>query len=175
MASGRLKCFFLKVVSIFLLLWPQFSILMLENKRNWKSMECISRGNHSYCRNTFKLTICRESDLLDFKDWDFTPSSALFQVFPIDPETRIYVRQVRDVVFSTVRPVPFKYKAYLVAVSSGVLTEILDLKTSASESEAFIEFIAGNKILPNSVLLSHRYGGHHVCDPTKIGVHGLQP
>ncbi|XP_068737750.1 protein adenylyltransferase SelO-like isoform X2 [Montipora capricornis] len=160
MASGRLKCFFFKVVSIFLLLWPQFSILRLENKRHWKSMECISRGNDSYCRNTFKLTICRESDLLDFKDWHFTPSSALFQVFPIDPETKSYVRQVRDVVFSTVRPVPFKYKAYLVAVSSGVLTEILDLKTSTSESEAFIEFIAGNKILPNSILLSHRYGGH---------------
>ena len=79
------------------------------------------------------------------------------------PERRNYVRQVRDAVFSCVRPVPLKYKPSLIAVSSEVLTELLDLKMSGAISQAFVEFIAGNKILPNSVLLSHRYGGHQVC------------
>ena len=90
-------------------------------------------------------------------------SSVLLKVLPVDAEKRNYVRQVRDAVFSVVRPVPLKYKPSLIAVSSEVLTEILDLKMSGAVSQAFVEFIAGNKILPNSVLLSHRYGGHQVC------------
>lgn len=89
--------------------------------------------------------------------------SLLLQVFPVDKETRNYVRQVPGVVFSTVRPVPLKHKPYLVAISNEVITDILDLKTtSVSESPTFVEFVAGNKILPKAVLLSHRYGGHQV-------------
>ena len=90
------------------------------------------------------------------------PSSVLLQTFPVDQETKNYVRRVQGAVFSTVRPVPLKYKPHLVAVSSEVLTEILDLKTPGAESEDFAQFVAGNNILPNSVLLSHRYGGHQV-------------
>lgn len=99
---------------------------------------------------------------MDFEDWGFMPSSVLFQVFPIDQETKNYVRRVHGAVFSTVSPVPLKHKPSLIAVSSEVLTEILDLKTSVAESQAFVEFVAGNNVLPNSVLLSHRYGGHQV-------------
>ena len=89
--------------------------------------------------------------------------SVLLQEFVVDKETRNYVRQVHGVVFSTVRPDPLKHKPSLVAISTEVVTEILDLKTtSVSESPSFIEFVAGNYILPNSVLLSHRYGGHQV-------------
>ena len=51
--------------------------------------------------------------------------------------------------FSVVRLFPLKYTPSLVAVSSEVLTEILDLKTPSAESGAFAEFVAGNKILPN--------------------------
>ena len=106
--------------------------------------------------------ICRETDLLDFEQWGFMPFSVLLQSFPVDREKKNYVRQVQGAVFSTVRPIPLKYKPHLAAVSSEVLTEILDLKTLAAESEAFVQFVAGNNILPNSVLLSHRYGGHQV-------------
>ena len=100
--------------------------------------------------------------MLHFADWGFMPTSVLLESFPVDQETKNCVRQVHGVVFSTVRPVPLKYKPYLVAASSDVLTEILDLKTSTTESQTFVEFVAGNDILPNSVLLSHRYGGHQV-------------
>ena len=106
--------------------------------------------------------ICRIKDLLDFEDWGIMPTSVLLQVFPVDKEKKNYVRQVHGAVFSTVYPVPFRYKPSLVAASNEVLTEILDLKTSAAELKSFVEFVAGNNILPNSVLLSHRYGGHQV-------------
>lgn len=46
------------------------------------------------------------------------------------------------------------------AISQEVLTDILDLNDSAFESPAFIDFAAGNEMIPNSIMLSHRYGGH---------------
>ncbi|XP_074606319.1 protein adenylyltransferase SelO-like isoform X1 [Acropora palmata] len=151
----------LKLFTVFLLSWSQPSLHSLENE--WISHDCTSRGNHTYCTKSLKFmrtNTCRESNLIDFKHWDFMSSSVLLKVLPVDAEKRNYVRQVRDAVFSVVRPVPLKYKPSLIAVSSEVLTEILDLKMSGAVSQAFVEFIAGNKILPNSVLLSHRYGGH---------------
>ena len=30
------------------------------------------------------------------------------------------------------------------------------------QSPAFIDFAAGNEMIPNSIMLSHRYGGHQV-------------
>lgn len=148
-----------------LLLWPQSSTYSLKDERNWRK-QCISQRNHSSRSNTFKILlsqrICRRTDLLDFEEWGFMPLSVLLQTFPVDQETKNYVRRVQSAVFSTVRPVPLKYKPHLVAVSSEVLTEILDLKTPGAESEDFVQFVAGNNILPNSVLLSHRYGGHQV-------------
>ena len=161
----------LKLFTIFLLSWPQPSLHSLENK--WISHDCTSRGNHTYCTKSLKFmrtNTCRESNLIDFKQWDFMSSSVLLKVLPVDAEKRNYVRQVRDAVFSVVRPVPLKYKPSLIAVSSEVLTEILDLKMSGAVSQAFVEFIAGNKILPNSVLLSHRYGGHQVCICIKVEI-----
>ena len=158
-----------KLFAIFLFTWPQPSSHSLENK--WMSHDCTSQGNHTYCKKSLKImrtNTCRESNLMDFKQWDFMSSSVLLKVFPVDPERKNYVRQVRDAVFSYVRPVPLKYKPSLIAVSSEVLTELLDLKISGAISQAFVEFIAGKKILPNSVLLSHRYGGHQVCICIKI-------
>lgn len=162
-------CRLFKLFTIFLLSWPQPSLHSLENK--WISHDCTSRGNHTYCKKSVKFmrtNTCRESNLMDFKQWDFMSSSVLLKVLPVDAERRNFVRQVRDAVFSFVRPVPLKYKPSLIAVSSEVLTEILDLKMFGAVSQAFVEFIAGNKILPNSVLLSHRYGGHQVCICIKL-------
>ena len=155
-----------RFIAIFILFLPHFFALTFINEKNWKNY-CISVQDHSVCtiESFLQLAqrVCRNTDLLEFRDWTFTDKSLLFQVFPVDKETRNYVRQVQGVVFSTVRPVPLKHKPYLVAISSEVITDILDLKTtSVLESPTFVEFVAGNKILPNAVLLSHRYGGHQV-------------
>ena len=153
------------LVTLFVILLPQASICSIQHEKLWKR-HCISQGNYSVCRNSYthlSQQICRITDLLNFEDWAFIPVSVLRQTFPVDQETKNFVRQVHNVVFSTVYPVPFRHKPSLVAISSHVLTEILDLRTAAAaESSAFSEFVAGNLILPNSALLSHRYGGHQV-------------
>ena len=171
MAPNHLGHHLFKLFTMFLFSWPQPSLHSLDNK--WKSHDCTSRGNHTYCKKSLKFMrpkTCGQPNLMDFEQWEFMSSSVLLKVFPVDAERRNYVRQVADAVFSVVRPVPLKYKPSLLAVSSEVLTEILDLKMSAAGSQAFVEFIAGNKILPNSVLLSHRYGGHQVCICIKIEI-----
>ena len=157
---------FCRFVTIFILFCPHGLTFTLKDDNIWKH-HCISVEGHCVCNTESFLQlgqrVCRTTDLLEYSDWSFMNKSVLLQVFPVDKETRNYVRQVQGVVFSTVHPVPLKHKPYLVAISTEVLAEILDLKTtSVLESPMFVEFVAGNRILPNSVLLSHRYGGHQV-------------
>lgn len=155
-----------RFITIFILFWPQSFALTIVDEKNWKHY-CTSLQGHSVCtiESFIQLaqSVCRSTDLLEFSDWSFMDKSLLLQVFPIDKETRNYVRQVPGVVFSNVHPVPLKHKPNLVAISSEIVTDILDLKTtSVLESPTFVEFVAGNEILPNAILLSHRYGGHQV-------------
>ena len=169
--ADKLWYFFLRFVTIFPLLWRQ----SLENEKIWKK-RCISERNHSSCISSLTLLrhrTCIKADLLAFEQWGFMQSSVLLDVFPVDQETQNYIRQVYGVVFSTVRPVPLKYKPHLVAVSSEALTEVLDLSTSVVGSEKFVEFVSGNKLLPNSVMLSHRYGGHQVGKKNLTGWYWL--
>lgn len=148
----------------FLFHGPVFSVV---DEDLWK-INSISQQDHSVCgTKTFlqlvqKAPVCRKTELTEFENWSFMERSILLQEFDVDKETRNYGRQVHGVVFSKVHPVPLKYKPYLVAISRGVVTEILDLSDTVSESQAFIDFAAGIKIIPNSIVLSHRYGGHQV-------------
>lgn len=43
-----------------------------------------------------------------------------------------------------------------------VIEEILDLDTAVTHSSDFLQFISGGRLLPGSVPLAHRYGGHQV-------------
>ncbi|XP_058964177.2 protein adenylyltransferase SelO isoform X1 [Pocillopora verrucosa] len=145
------------------------SVLSVVNGDLWK-IHCISLKDHSVCEtNMFLLlvqmvSVCRKTELLEFKNWSFMERSILLKEFDVDEETRNYIRQVHGVIFSKVHLVPLKYKPYLVAISQEVLTDILDLNDSAFESPAFIDFAAGNEMIPNSIMLSHRYGGHQFGD-----------
>ncbi|XP_078384278.1 protein nucleotidyltransferase YdiU-like isoform X1 [Oculina patagonica] len=159
---------FCRFVTIFILFWPHGLISTLKDETIRKQY-CISLDGHCVCNTEsfYQLgqKVCRTTDLLDFSDWSFINKSVLLQEFPVDKETRNFVRQVHGVVFSTVHPMPLKHKPFLVAISTEVITEILDLRTtSVLESPMFVEFVAGNRILSNSVLLSHRYGGHQFGD-----------
>ena len=104
--------------------------------------------------------ICYESDLhISFKTWHFWQSQNLNR-FPIDPITRNYVREVRNAIFSIVKPTPLEQNVVLAAVSHGVLTEILDMHPNISKTGEFLDFVSGNKLLPGGTPLCHRYGGH---------------
>ena len=163
MADETYVCLF---VTIFIIFWPHGSTFTVKDEKTWNH-HCVSLEEHCVCSTKGFLSldqrICRKTDLLEFSDWSFINKSVLLQVFPVDKETRNYVRQVHGVVFSIVHPVALKHKLHLVAISTEVITDILDLKTtSVLESPTFVEFVAGNIVVPNSVLLSHRYGGHQV-------------
>ncbi|XP_066574098.1 protein adenylyltransferase SelO [Amia ocellicauda] len=70
------------------------------------------------------------------------------------------VRKVKNCVFSVSQPTPLKGTLTLAAVSKDVLEDILDVEISVSQSDDFLQFFSGNKLLPESVPLAHRYGGH---------------
>ena len=85
--------------------------------------------------------MCRIDDLLNVKDWGFMHTSVLWQAFPVDQETNNFVRQVHNQVFNLFY-ILFRLDIILPfsPISSEVLTEILDLKTTArdmTESTAF--------------------------------------
>nr|XP_033788781.1 protein adenylyltransferase SelO, mitochondrial-like [Geotrypetes seraphini] len=80
--------------------------------------------------------------------------------FPIDPIRENYVRRVRHCIFSAVYPTPFQTRVQLVGVSQDVLENILDLDSSVAETDDFLQIVSGGRIVPGSLPLSHRYGGH---------------
>lgn len=94
----------------------------------------------------------------NFADWNLAKNQLLQQSFPIEKETRNYVRRVSDCVFSAVKPIPLKSNVQLAAVSNYVLSNILDLDPTVALTGEFVAFAGGKKLLTTS--LSHRYGGH---------------
>lgn len=43
-----------------------------------------------------------------------------------------------------------------------VLEVILNVALSAAQTDEFLQFASGGRVLPGSVPLAHRYGGHQV-------------
>ena len=109
-----------------------------------------------------KLTGAVQPDLLPFDEWNFTLPGRLPVYFPIEAETKNYVRRVQNVVFSPVRPTPFETTCRLAAVSDDALETVLDIDSSSVWNDDFLNFASGNRIRMGSNPLSHRYGGHQV-------------
>ena len=80
------------------------SVLSVVNEDLWK-IHCISLKDHSVCEtNMFLLlvqmvSVCRKTELLEFKNWSFMERSILLKEFDVDEETRNYIRQVHGVIF----------------------------------------------------------------------------
>ncbi|KAK1172050.1 protein adenylyltransferase SelO-like isoform X1 [Acipenser oxyrinchus oxyrinchus] len=87
-------------------------------------------------------------------------SKRLLAAFPLDPARDDSVRTVKNCVFSVAQPTPLKGPLKVAAVSKEVLEDILDWDVSAAETDDFIHFLSGGKLLPGSIPLAHRYGGH---------------
>ncbi|XP_069504238.1 protein adenylyltransferase SelO-like isoform X3 [Ambystoma mexicanum] len=104
-----------------------------------------------YCKRTRKIS--------SLHLWNLS-SEKLIGSFPVDPIKDNYVRRVRGCVFSAVEPTPFSTIPKLVAVSQEVLQDILDFEISVVESNEFLAFVSGAKIIPGTAPLAHRYGGH---------------
>uniref|UniRef100_A0A672ZCM8 Selenoprotein O n=1 Tax=Sphaeramia orbicularis TaxID=375764 RepID=A0A672ZCM8_9TELE len=82
------------------------------------------------------------------------------ETFPVDEISGNFVRTVKNCIFSKSIPTPLKGPLKLAALSKVVIEEILDLDMAVTHSSDFLQFISGGRLLPGSVPLAHRYGGH---------------
>ena len=74
------------------------------------------------------------------EDWHFNESQILFETFPLDKETGNFVREVRNVLFSYVKPTALKSRLRLAGVSSDVLQQVLDMEPEHMfKNDAFLE------------------------------------
>lgn len=104
---------------------------------------------------------CGKPKLKIFEQWQLSEPLLLSSGFKFDPESRNFVRQVRNAIFSFVNPTPMKTPVKLVATSANVLENILELNsTDCENSNKFLDFISGNVVLDGSFPIAHRYGGH---------------
>ena len=113
----------------------------------------------SIAKNYTGVTINQCPKMKSISDWSFTHPS-LLTCFQIDPIKENYVRKVPGAVFSRVQPTPLKTQLQLVSASDGVLENIMDLEPAEKTNIDFANFIAGNKLLPGSETIAHRYGGY---------------
>ncbi|XP_069015817.1 protein adenylyltransferase SelO-like isoform X2 [Embiotoca jacksoni] len=85
----------------------------------------------------------------------------LIETFPLDEVDGDFVRTVKNCVFSKSTPTPLKGPLRLAAVSKDVIEGILDLNvTHVTRSDDFLRYASGGRLIPGSVPLAHRYGGH---------------
>ena len=63
-------------------------------------------------------------------------------------------------IFSRVHPDPLVKNLKLVSFSKDVLMNILNMDPIITETQEFVEWIAGKNVLNSSTVLAHRYGGH---------------
>lgn len=97
---------------------------------------------------------------LAFNEWMLPARQLLINSLPVDEDTRIVVRQVREAIFSKVLPRPLVRNPRLMAYSKEAITNLLDLDHSAHHDMNFVNFVTGNTLVANSDPIAHRYGGH---------------
>ncbi|MED6279449.1 hypothetical protein CHARACLAT_000934 [Characodon lateralis] len=84
----------------------------------------------------------------------------LIEALPLDEIDGNFVRTVKNCILSRSNPTPLSGSLRLAAVSKDVIEGILDLDVAVTRSEDFLLYASGAKLLPGSVPLAHRYGGH---------------
>ncbi|KAL1132579.1 hypothetical protein AAG570_010531 [Ranatra chinensis] len=98
------------------------------------------------------------SYISNFDDFVFSPSKLL--ELPREKNVNNFVRRnIKGVIFSPVLPTPVT-NPKLVSFSEDVFKNILNLDPVVSQSQEFVDFVAGNRLLNSSNPLAHRYGGY---------------
>jgi superfamily I DNA and/or RNA helicase len=80
------------------------------------------------------------------------------RTLPIDTEQRNYVRTVNNSCFSLVSPTPLS-NPELVSYSKPAL-KLIDIEDDQINTNQFVQYFSGNKIIPGSETASHCYCGH---------------
>ncbi|XP_059182952.1 protein adenylyltransferase SelO-like [Centropristis striata] len=84
----------------------------------------------------------------------------LLEAFPIDEVNVNVARSVKNCIFSKSIPTPLKGPLRLAAASKDVIEGTLDLDVAVTQSDDFLHYASGGRLLSGSVPLAHRYGGH---------------
>ena len=105
---------------------------------------------HTQC---FKMGCFRPRN---FTQWDFAAQQMLVSTFPVDSVVQNYVREVKNVLFSNVKPTPLEKNPLLAAVSDDVLINIMDVDPSSTNNSKFVDFASGNDVLAGSEPVAHR-------------------
>src|SRR5688572_21112239 len=99
---------------------------------NWISEYSIRDRDADHeprCYDTHDDQSCSVNDHLysTILHWPLPAKQLLAESFPIDPETKNYVRKVKDALFSRTNTTPFEGSVSLVAWTEDVLIDLLDL------------------------------------------------
>ncbi|XP_068438376.1 protein adenylyltransferase SelO-like [Clinocottus analis] len=84
----------------------------------------------------------------------------LLEAFPVDVIDGNFPRPVKNCIFSKSIPTPLKGPLRLAAASKEVIEGILDIDLALTQSDDFLHYASGGRLLPGSVPFAHRYGGH---------------
>ncbi|XP_034562823.1 protein adenylyltransferase SelO-1, mitochondrial-like [Notolabrus celidotus] len=122
---------------------------------------CPSADHDCHGHDTFKSRWnMSASNLIKDLDQFSVSCKKLIESFPVDEVDGNFVRTVKNCIFSKSIPTPLKGPLRLAAVSKDVIEGILDLDLAATQSDDFLNYASGNRLLQGSVPLAHRYGGH---------------
>nr|XP_046227358.1 protein adenylyltransferase SelO-like isoform X1 [Scatophagus argus] len=100
------------------------------------------------------------SNLIQSLDKFSVSCKKLIEALPVDEVDGNFVRTVKNCIFSKSIPTPLKIPLRLAAVSKDVIEEILNVDMAVTQSDEFLHYASGGRLLPGSVPLAHRYGGH---------------
>ncbi|XP_053198546.1 protein adenylyltransferase SelO-like isoform X2 [Scomber japonicus] len=100
------------------------------------------------------------ANLIQHLDQFTVSCKKLIDAFPIDEVDGNFVRTVKNCIFSKSIPTSLKGPLKLAAVSKDVIEGILDLDIAVTQSDDFLHYASGGRLLPGSIPLAHRYGGH---------------
>lgn len=119
-------------------------------------------ANHISRHDTHEARTCAVDDHLysTILHWPLPSKQLLADRFLIDPETKNYVRKVKNALFSRTNTTPFEGSVTLVAWTEDVLIDLLDLNPVVTKTPEFVGVFSGNVPLMKSPPLTHRYGGH---------------
>ena len=101
----------------------------------------IYNTNHCLIKDVNQLVLAKT-----LKSWHFDENQILLKTFPLDQEKSNFVREVRNVLFSSVKPTALQSKLKLAAVSDHTLEHILDIDAEAiSSDEEFLQVVYLNR------------------------------
>lgn len=126
----------------------------VDKLREVNNRSCSGRGGVYNTRPTEMAESSRNLATLETLNFD----NLALRSLPIDAYEDNVQRQVKGACFSKVTPTPVKNPT-LVAYSASAMA-LLDLPESEIQRSEFVEYFAGNKILPGSETAAHCYCGH---------------